>query len=396
MKQNLSNSNLNAYFNSQEFYLKVVAASPGHVYWKDINGNYLGCNDAQAKSLGLKSRLDIINYTPYEKLNTKEAQRLRRIDSEVIKYNKTYTEEEKGIRENGELGIFLTKKSPIHDENGKVIGLIGISFDITDLKKLEKARIEKEYALRLAKNHKIQAGSIAHELLTPLSSLLSLFSAVKKYYPSLVNYYLKYSENQNAPDKPKLMKSKLRALLDAIEGGASIIYRIDKFIDLTLTNLKQDKITNASFTTFNVKDAILEVIKLYPFKINERKLVNLDLNEHFLIYADKTYFHNIFNNLIKNSLYFITEQGKGNIHISLRKSLNKNEIIFCDTAKGISEEDYDSIFEGYYSETKGGTGLGLAFCKKVMKSFNGEIKVNSVKGKFMKFTLSFPKIKKLK
>lgn len=42
--------------NMKDYYESILALMPGHVYWLDRNNIYLGCNDAQAKNAGLKSR----------------------------------------------------------------------------------------------------------------------------------------------------------------------------------------------------------------------------------------------------------------------------------------------------------------------------------------------------
>ncbi len=55
----------------------VLALTPGHIYWKNLNGEYQGCNDLQAIDAGLKSRDDIIGLTDYDMPWKEDANYLR-------------------------------------------------------------------------------------------------------------------------------------------------------------------------------------------------------------------------------------------------------------------------------------------------------------------------------
>jgi signal transduction histidine kinase len=102
------------------------------------------------------------------------------------------------------------------------------------------------------------------------------------------------------------------------------------------------------------------------------------------------YLRNSLNNLLKNSLHFIKEAQKGEIFISIDKNKEFNIIRFKDTAKGVSQATIDHMFDGFFSTRIGGTGLGLAFCRNIMLSFNGDITVDSVVGEYIEFSLKFP------
>ena len=89
-----------------DFYEDMIAKMPGHIYWKDLNGNYLGCNDEQARALGLNSRQDVINTKAYASLDKKNADKFRKIDESVLNEGKTIT-----IEEIWNDRIYLTKKN---------------------------------------------------------------------------------------------------------------------------------------------------------------------------------------------------------------------------------------------------------------------------------------------
>ena len=109
----------------------IIAMMPGHVYWMDTNEVYLGCNDNQATSAGLKSRFDIIGQRsgllPWNNSN-KDIPELN-INRQVMQSGNSVMVEESRSLLNGEPATFLSNKAPLYGNNNKIIGMVGISFD---------------------------------------------------------------------------------------------------------------------------------------------------------------------------------------------------------------------------------------------------------------------------
>ena len=68
-----------------EIFENIIALTPGHVYWKDHNSIYLGCNDEMARVVGLKSRHDIVGKTDHDLPWKEKASVLINNDKEVIR-----------------------------------------------------------------------------------------------------------------------------------------------------------------------------------------------------------------------------------------------------------------------------------------------------------------------
>jgi two-component system aerobic respiration control sensor histidine kinase ArcB len=120
---------------------KVADLLPGNVYFKDAAGYYLGCNKRNAKVLGVPSPDDIIGKNIFEILGKEHhelAKAVDDIDNQIMRDKTEKTFEEQGLDLDGYPAIYLTKKSPLFNSKGKVIGLIGVSIDITSHKKYEK------------------------------------------------------------------------------------------------------------------------------------------------------------------------------------------------------------------------------------------------------------------
>jgi DNA-binding CsgD family transcriptional regulator len=96
------------------------------VFWKNLDGHYLGCNDTPVKTLGLKSREDIINLSDYDlPILRKEAQAIRAGDAEVIRTLRPSQFHYK-ITANGKIFNLITSKAPLYNQDGELAGVYGI------------------------------------------------------------------------------------------------------------------------------------------------------------------------------------------------------------------------------------------------------------------------------
>jgi len=100
-------------------------------------------------------------------------------------------------------------------------------------------------------------------------------------------------------------------------------------------------------------------------------------NKPIVINGDSDRLHQLFSNLMNNSLKYTNAPGK--LIIKLSKQNNKVIILFEDTAPGVNEEDKNKIFEQFYrvensrNRATGGRGLGLAICSSIVDGHQGTI-----------------------
>lgn len=158
------------------YYLNIIENMPNNVYWLDKNCIAQGCNKNVLKFLGLKKFEDFIGIT-YEEMGKlanwteDQAQSFKRDDMEVIATGKAKmnVEEPPFYDEEGNVIYYLSTRIPLFEQNGEVIGVVGISVDITHEKKAKEALKEANRAARLELIY-----TASHEVRGPLSCVAML------------------------------------------------------------------------------------------------------------------------------------------------------------------------------------------------------------------------------
>ena len=166
--------NIEAYLNN------LIQIVPASVYWKDINSVIIGDNLLHAKIAGLKCNKDAVGKTDYDFIWKNQAKRIIENDKIIMRSKQGLKLEEEATLSDSKIHTFLTSKEPMFDKNQNVIGVIGVSLDITELKEtqknLEKAKIEAE-AANIAKT--IFISNISHDIRTPLSAIIGLSNIIE-------------------------------------------------------------------------------------------------------------------------------------------------------------------------------------------------------------------------
>ena len=378
----------------------IIAALPGNIYWMDRNGVYLGCNDNNAKAIGLKSRKEIIGKRNIDMSEYAAPEVLDPINKQVMQKEQTILAEEPAILRDGTKAIFISSKTPLYNDRHEVVGLLGVSLDITAQKLAEEKLLEAEIKLKQQEEraHVLDSlgPSLAHELRTPLG-------AIDGYCDNL-KYFITLKEAYQAAQKAKLdvpfiAPHLLERIPSAFANIRNATKRANRFIDMLLVYIKSQVTGEAlpaeydpqNFQSHSINNCIEKILADYPFKNDEEKaLVHFDRSVDFNAKVQLALFEHVLYNLLKNAIYYISDVHKGEITIRAETGETHNTLYFKDTSRGISQETLAHVFDHFFSTRSSGTGIGLAFSKWAVQTMGGTITCKSVYGEFTEFALSFP------
>lgn len=344
----------------------ILENLPGHVYWKDKNSVYQGCNLAQAKSAGFSNPKDMIGKTDYEMPWRHEADILRNSDLIVMNNKEILTSEEASLLANSDkVSMFLSKKAPLYNKDGEVIGILGVSFDITDRKKMEEDLRQAQIVAETANQAKTEfMANMRHDIRTPLSGIVGFSEILKS--ESNEPRIKEYADNLVASS---------HALLDLMDEVLEAVRVSSGEIPM----LKRK---------FNLAQTFEQVIALYQARAHEKKL-NLSLSlDHTLpnyVIGDKIRLHRVVLELVGNALNF-TDAGYVAVDVKLAKKENRELVIkitITDSGMGIPKEKQEEIYLQFkrltpsYQGIYKGAGLGLYVVKQFIDDLGGEIYVTS-------------------
>jgi signal transduction histidine kinase len=235
------------------------------------------------------------------------------------------------------------------------------------------------------------AGSVAHELRTPLISIKAGAGGLRNHLPPLLDAYaLARTQGLPVPVIREPHLEALRGVLERIEREADYSNAI---IDMLVANVASPGNTSRGVEICTMQACIDRALQRYPFAESERALVHVEGGD-FRFRGDELLMVHILFNLTKNALRHIAMNQRGDIRIILRPDTTTHKLLFRDSGSGIPAEVLPHVFERFYSATGEdavlGAGIGLAFCRDVMRSFGGTIICRSEQGAWTEFELGFP------
>lgn len=352
-------------------------------YWTDTEGRILLCNEQQAKffSFDNPSDLEGKNIFDIAKLlgwDMSIAEHVRQNDLHVMKTKKPQLVEEHA-QLHGEKRYYLSSKSPLFNDEGEVIGIFGVSTDITDRKNMEEdLRLAKEKA-EAANKIKIDfIQNMQHDIRTPFSGIYGMAKILQ--------------EQEDDSRKKEWLGDIANSAKELLDYCNQILdfSRIEKNESLPLLARK-----------FNLRELMDSVIAAEKPSAVSRKLqlsVVYDNNLPLILVGDDYRLQRVLLNLTGNAIKF-THEGSVQLQVVLAAKEGKEaviKIIIEDTGIGIPSDKVLYIYEKFTRATPAnqgsykGLGLGLTVVKQFIEDMGGEIDVISTPGNGTKFTCAFP------
>jgi len=382
----------------------MVESAHDAIFFKDLQSRYVMANNKTIEAFGL-SRDEVIGKNDLEIMSEGEEAKINiEADKFVFKTGETKKITKHMTGADGKEYWFQAIKTPHFDNNGNIVGLVGIARDITELKQSEKLKERLIQSDRLAAIGQLAAG-VAHELNNPLGYVYSNLNSLREYIKDLKKYYQAVhefiEETDQSSAKPIRRKAKRIVELGENLGIVEIMEDIEslsiesingakraKDIVINLKNFSRPGETKPSMADIN--EGIESTIAIVWNEIRYHIKINKELGDLPLISCRSQELNQVVLNLLLNAAQAMKEPG--NIWIRSRSKNGFVEIEVEDEGEGIPPENISKIFDPFFT-TKPvgkGTGLGLSISYGIVQRHNGEMLVDSTPGKGSKFTVRIP------
>lgn len=366
-----------------QYYLEsVVMALPGSIYWKNKDGVYQGCTNFMIQEAGFSSKEELIGKTDYDFFAKEQADELRDNDRRVMASGEAFYSEELVDFGGDVQKAYTVVKVPLRDDHGNIIGIMGNSLDITELKSTQAALAEEKQKAEIANRSKSNfLAAVSHELRTPLNGILGMAEIALK------------------SDGQVVTRDYLR---DIYRAGSDLLTLVSDILDFS--KLEEGKM-ELEPAAFNVADLLHDVKMAMQYQVKQKDELQLIFEKsHSMptwLIGDRFRLRQVLLNLVGNAIKFTKSgyvkllmegESKAKGRFNLRVSVE-------DTGVGIPDNMLDRIFdrfsqvEGEYGRRFQGVGLGLSICRQLIAMMNGAIDVKSMLDKGSIFWFNVPLMK---
>ena len=348
---------------------------PIYLFVKDPNNEYryLYWNKAMAENTKMPAE-KVLGFKDEELfLREEDIRRFKNDDYTLMSTRKNMHTIEEYLTAEGEKRITSTVRALI-PSNKELPLILGISWDITELKKTEEELIIAKN--KAEENNRLKSAFLAnmsHEIRTPLNAIVGFSDLlVETTTKEEKTEYMEFIQKNN-----DLLLQLISDILDLSKIEAQTM-------EFVLETTDVNKLCNSVVAAGNLRrEAKVPVI--FENSIPE-----------CYIHTDKNRINQVLSNLVSNSLKF-TSTGDVRVGYNI---VNDKTIQFYvkDTGIGIKAEKLESVFERFVklNHFAQGTGLGLSICKNIVEQLNGQIGVESEWGKGSYFWFTLPYDKELK
>ncbi len=401
---------------------------PMLAWLKDDEGHFLMVNQQYAEAVGYP-RDELLGMTAFDVWPQHLAGLYDSEDREVLRAGLGSQREEWRENRQGEGGSwFETYRSPITDDQGRVIGTVGVARDVAVRKQNEELimkqqhelqeinsrleeRVAEEIALGRAKDlvavnrEKLAsigqlAAGVAHEINTPLGYVTSNLGLFERHFSRVCSYL-----NEQEKLLLRALTEEQRRDLSAIAKRLDITYLLQDIPELIAESRDgAERVTRivADLKSFSRVD-LHEYEETDPLICLESALSVLTHELKDVATVERGYeklppipchpgeLNQVFLNLLRNAGQELTSPG-----VIILKSWFDDEHVYVavtDNGGGIPPELLEKIFDPFFTtrEVGSGTGLGLSVCHDIIARHCGELSVESSVGVGSTFTVKLPR-----
>ena len=355
---------------SERRYQTLIESLPQGIFFKDPSAVYLTCNSKFARDLHLTEE-EIVGKTDRDLFPPDVAERYHAEDRKVLEEGKTLEIEDNYWR-NPDLAdqVLWKVKTPVRNDLGVAIGILGIYWDITERKRAERQQERfNEMQMRMTT-------LVAHDLKTPLTAIAGYADLLERASQAAV--------------PPARMDP------DILAGMRRNVHRlgrlIDTFLDLEQIESRSIALQKAHFPAQDTLDA---VARQHAFLAKQKGIrLDVEVAGSPSIYGDGDMLSQAFSNILSNAIRFTDA---GHIRIVAAATESGVAVETSDTGRGIDPSDLPHVFERFYhvdpespDSSSLGRGVGLTLAKTIVEEHGGLIEVRSEVGKGTTVTVTLP------
>ncbi|KAF0225209.1 MAG: Signal transduction histidine, partial [Rhodospirillaceae bacterium] len=347
------------------FLRGLLSSIPDLVWLKDPKGVYLACNPQFERFFGA-SEAKIVGKTDYDFVERDLADFFRRKDMEALAAGRSVMNQEWiTYADSGKSVLLEVIKTPMLNDDGSVVGVLGIGRDITDRTRLEGS-------LRMASADLEQFAYVAaHDLREPLRTISSFLTLLERRYDDSLDaeahQFIAFARDGAATLDQKILDLLNYARLGHNTGAVAPV-SLAEIVAETVASLRPA--IDESGADISVGGGLPRVA------IPREDLVRL------------------FHDLIGNAIKYRAADRSPRIRITCQPVDNGWQIGVSDNGIGIEPQYFERIFIIFQRLHTGdafkGTGIGLATCKKIVECHGGRIWVESVPGQGSTFFFTLP------
>jgi PAS domain S-box-containing protein len=372
----IRNLHIKKHFENQAITLSAIYQTiPDLLYCMDTDCKFINCNRSYEEFTGFREQ-DIIGKTDIEIYadirDHATAQSFMDVNKKVINEKITVTTEEIQVRPDNTRIIVKSTKTPLI-QNGKIVGLLGISRDITEYRAAEEAA----KAASRAKSGFL--AKMSHEIRTPMNAIIGMAEL-----------------SLRAND----LKTAREHLITIKQAGSNLISIINDILDFSKIETGKLEIIPVDYLFSSMINDVINIIRMKVVDTQIRLLVNIDCKIPDALTGDEIRIRQVLLNILGNAVKY-TEKGFVTLTV-YGEPTGENTVNLImeimDSGKGIKQEDLENLFIEYKQLDQGsnrgieGTGLGLTITRSIVIAMGGKIDVYSEYGKGSCFTVTLPQI----
>lgn len=240
----------------------------------------------------------------------------------------------------------------------------------------------------LLANPMMLAATVVHEMRTPLATIRSQARFLSQRLPELIEgYESAVAAGARAHPIDPVRIAYLRGLARSID---TEVRRSNLIADVVLADARDGRLDRASFAVHSMRGCVEEALACYPFDGDMRERVRLGRQEDFSFFGSNALLVLVLYNLLKNALAAV-HGSDGAIEIAFYPDqAGASRLTVTDTGRGIAPSVLPHVFDPYFTTRSAGTGMGLAFCRKVVAAFGGKIGCDSREGEYTIVSVELP------